>query len=485
MHFFMLAAYIVMIIVISLQSRKEINGISDFLLGSRQVNPWMSAFSYGTAYFSAVMFIGYAGKIGWVFGMSTLWIVLGNTIVGSFLAWHVLGRRTREMTHRLDASTMPEFLGIRYRSKPLKFASAIIIFVFLVPYSAAVYKGLGFLFEEIFEIKMIYALILMTGLTALYLFLGGFIAATKVDFIQGIIMIVGVAFMLFFITKNDAVGNIFQVADRLSEIDPALGKAVGPPGVIPILSLVVLTSLGSWGMPGMVHKLYTIRDEKSIVAAKWVSTAFAILITFGGYFTGITGRLLLNNQKPESFDMIVPQIISQALPTWVSAIIFVLIISASMSTLASLVLASSSAIAVDLIKGMKPDLDNEKQVIIMRALVVFFVVLSFIMAVQKSPVLSLAAVSWGAVSGCLLAPYVLGLFFKGITSKGCWAGIISALGITIYGVFTYGFSSPNIPTIGALSIAVPLIIVPLVSLFTKKDSKEHLDYIFNENKDVA
>ncbi len=480
MHFFFLAAYVALILFISLASRKQINGISDFLLGSRQINPWMSAFSYGTAYFSAVMFIGYAGKIGWNFGLSTLWIVLGNTIVGSYFAWHVLGRRTREMTHRLNVSTMPELLEVRYESKYLKFASAIIIFVFLVPYSAAVYKGLGFLFEEIFAIKTIYALILMSVLTAIYLFLGGFVAATKIDFIQGIIMIAGVIFMLFFVTKNPAVGNIFEVGDKLAEISPKLGELVGPPGIIPILSLVILTSFGSWGMPGMVHKLYTIRDEKSIVAAKWVSTGFALLITFGGYFTGVTGRLLLNNQKPESYDMIVPQIIGTALPTWVSAIIFVLIISASMSTLASLVLASSSAIAVDLIKGVKPDLDNEKQVVIMRVLVILFVALSFIMAIQESPVLSLAAVSWGAVSGCLFAPYVLGLFFKSITATGVWAGIISALGVTLYGVLTFGFSSPWIPTIGALSIVVPVIVVPVVSLFTKKSSNEHLEHIFNK-----
>ncbi len=479
MHFFMMILYIFIIAIISFLSNRRINGLSDFLLGSRSINPWLSAFSYGTAYFSAVMFIGYAGKMGWGFGMSTLWIVVGNSLIGSFLAWHALGKRTREMTHRLNASTMPEFLGIRYKSKGLQIVSALVIFIFLVPYSASVYKGLGYLFEEIFGMSFMYALLIMTILTSFYLFFGGFVAATRIDFFQGIIMIIGVILMLFFVMSNDLVGGFFQTSQKLSLIDSRLAAPVGPPGLIPLASLVLLTSLGSWGMPGMVHKLYTIKDEKSIYAAKWVSTGFAALVTFGGYYTGVCGRLILENQRPETFDMVVPQIISKTLPDWVSAIIFVLILSASMSTLASLVLASSSAIAVDLIRGVvKPDIKKETMVVLMRLLCVFFVILSFIMATVNTPVLSLAAVSWGAVSGCLLAPYLYGLFSKKVTLAGVWAGLLTALSITIIGIIKYGFNSPHIPTIGAISIVIPLLIVPIVSLFTPKTHKDYLDYIF-------
>lgn len=479
MHFFMMILYIFIIAIISFLSNKKVSGVSDFLLGARSINPWLSAFSYGTAYFSAVMFIGYSGKMGWGFGMSTLWIVVGNSIVGSFLAWHVLGKRTREMTHRLDASTMPEFIGIRFKSKGLQVVSALAIFIFLVPYSASVYKGLGYLFEEIFGMSFMYALLIMTVLTSFYLFFGGFVAATRIDFFQGIIMIVGVILMLFFVMSNDAVGGFFGAAQKLSLIDPKLAEPIGPPGAIPLFSLVILTSLGSWGMPGMVHKLYTIKDEKSIIAAKWVSTGFAALITFGGYFTGVCGRLILDNQKPDTFDMIVPQIISKTLPDWVSAIIFVLILSASMSTLASLVLASSSAIAVDLVKSIvKPDIRKEHMMILMRGLCVFFVILSFIMATFESPILSLAAVSWGGVSGCLLAPYLYGLFSKKVTRTGVWAGVLTAMFVTLTGIVKFGFSSPHIPTVGAVSIILPLLIVPIVSFFTQKLEKEHLNYIF-------
>jgi SSS family solute:Na+ symporter len=485
MNFVFLILYIILIIGIGIFSKSKIKGMSDFFLGGRAVNPWMSAFSYGTAYFSAVMFIGYAGKIGWGFGVSALWIVAGNAIIGSFLAWQVLGKRTREMTQRLNVSTMPEFISVRYQSKSLKIVTALIIFIFLVPYTASVYKGLGYLFEEIFGIPMIAVLLLMTGLTALYLFLGGFVAATIADFVQGLVMIIGVVFMLFYVINHPQVGGIGNAVAKLGMIDPKLAQPIGPPGFIPIFSLVILTSLGSWGLPQMVHKFYTIKSEKAIFSAKWVTTAFAALIAFGAYFTGVISRLVLGNKMPETVDMIIPQVIARTLPEWVCAIILVLILSASMSTLASLVLASSSAIALDLLKGaVNPNIEANKLIKIMRILCVVFVVLSFLMAIQDSPIISMASLSWGAVSGSLLAPYLLGLYWKRTTKNGVWAGIVTALSITIVGGIYFGLNSPMIPIISAIAIVLPIIIVPVVSVLTEKIQEEYLEYIFSGKKVV-
>uniref|UniRef100_UPI00272D3721 sodium:solute symporter family transporter n=1 Tax=Vallitalea guaymasensis TaxID=1185412 RepID=UPI00272D3721 len=460
-YWFFLVGYILMIMVVSAMSRKKVEGVSGYLLGGRRVPPWMSAFSYGTAYFSAVLFIGYAGKLGWNFGLSVLWIVVGNTVIGTYLAWEVLGKRTREMTQRLNVSTMPEFLGVRYKSKPLKIVSATIIFVFLMPYAASVYKGLGYLFEEIFGIPTYIILIIMMVLTALYLFAGGLVAATMVDFIQGCIMIVGVILMLFFVIKFPSVGGLSGAISNLKSINKELISPIGPPGVVPILSLVILTSLGSWGLPQMVHKFYTIKSEKSIKTAKWVSTAFALLITTGAYFTGSISRLIISecptvNGMPV-YDRIMPLVISETLPTVVAAIILVLVLSASMSTLASLVLASSSAISIDLLKTIKPDIKGKTLMWVMKVLCVVFVALSYIVATSDSPILNLASLSWGAVSGCLLAPYLLGLYWKKATKQGVWVGMLTALSIVIYGVSKYGFGSSNIPTVGALAIVVPII----------------------------
>ncbi|MCT4542455.1 MAG: sodium:solute symporter [Vallitalea sp.] len=482
-YWFFLIGYILMIMSISAISRKKVSEVSGYLLGGRAIPPWMSAFSYGTAYFSAVLFIGYAGKIGWNFGLSALWIVVGNTFIGTYLAWEVLGKRTREMTQRLNVSTMPEFIGIRYKSKGLKIISATIIFVFLMPYAASVYKGLGYLFEEIFGIPTYIILIIMMVLTALYLFAGGLVAATMVDFIQGCIMIVGVILMLFFVIKFPSVGGITGAVSNLKEINKELILPIGPPGLVPILSLVILTSLGSWGLPQMVHKFYTIKSESSIKTAKWVSTAFALLITTGAYFTGSLSRLILNNNCPKVdglpvYDRIIPLVISETLPAVVAAIILVLVLSASMSTLASLVLASSSAIAIDLLKTVKPDINNKNLMWIMKILCVIFVVFSYIIATANSPILNLASLSWGTVSGCLFAPYLLGLYWEKATKQGVWVSMITAITIIVYGVSKYGFRSSAIPTVGAFAIVIPIITMSIVSLLTEGFEERHIKYIF-------
>ena len=148
--------------------------VGDFFLGGRTLGPWMSAFAYGTTYFSAVLFIGYAGKLGWGFGIYTLWIVIGNTFIGTLLAWMVLAGRTRDMTSRLNAITMPEFLSARYGNKPLQVIAALVVFVFLVPYSASVLMGLSYLFEMTLHIPYENALYFLTALTAVYLVMGGY-----------------------------------------------------------------------------------------------------------------------------------------------------------------------------------------------------------------------------------------------------------------------------------------------------------------------
>ena len=165
-------------------------------MAGRNVGPWLSAFAYGTTYFSAVIFIGYAGKLGWSFGMATVWIGIGNAVIGSYLAWKVLGNRTRAYTRRLEVSTMPEFFMARYNSRGLKILSAVVIFVFLTPYCASVYQGLAYLFESTLGIPFVWCMVGMAVLTALYLVLGGYMANVMSNFVQGICMVLGVGLMM-------------------------------------------------------------------------------------------------------------------------------------------------------------------------------------------------------------------------------------------------------------------------------------------------
>jgi len=483
-----LVLFVAVMIGVGIYSRRRITGVQDFLLGGRKMGAWMSAFAYGTTYFSAVIFIGYAGKTGWGFGLSATWVGIGNAVIGSLLAWLVLAKRTRRMTHELNASTMPEFFEKRYGSKAMKIVTAIIIFVFLVPYSASVYQGLSYLFERAFGIPFVYCMIAMAVLTAIYLLLGGYVATAINDFIQGIIMIIGIILMIIFVIANPAVGGLGEGIRKLSEI-PGDG-----PGLVSVfsnqplnlLALIILTSLGTWGLPQMVHKFYAIKDENAIKKATVVSTLFAALIGGGAYFVGAFGRVYLDNQVPvvngkANFDMIVPMMLEKSLPEALMAVVIVLVLSASMSTLSSLVLVSSSAISLDLLKGtLFPKMKKELVMVIMRMLCVIFVILSLVVALTPNAILTLMSFSWGTIAGAFLAPFVYGLYWKGTTKSGAWAGFITGFGCSIGGTIIYGMNPQYAPNIGAVSMLVSLVVVPAVSLLSSKLAKKDVDEAYGK-----
>lgn len=484
MKIVVLGLYALMVLSLGYVGMKRTKTVNDFFLGDRSIGPWVSAFAYGTSYFSAVLFIGYAGKIGWGFGLSALWIVVGNAVVGSFLAWKILAPRTREITGRLKVLTMPGFLETRYDSKAMRIVSALIVFIFMVPYSASVYMGLSYLFEQVFNIPYLLALGLMAILTTAYLVMGGYLAIALADFVQGLIMIIGVILMVYFVVNTPQVGGLAEGVQRLATIDPQLIAPVGPPGFIALFSLVVMTSLGTWALPQMVQKFYSIKSETDIPIAMKVSTIFALIMTFGAYFTGSLSPLFFPEGLPllngvVNYDLIVPQIITIALPDAVATIILLLVLSASMSTLASLVLVSSSSIAIDLLKGsLFPNIEKKELVFLMRLLCIVFVVFSLYLAITPTPIVSLMSISWGTLAGSFLAPYFYGLFWRGTTKAGAFAGMITGLTISVVCSFYVGVNSPHIPFISSLAILVPLVVVPVVSLVTKGYEEEHLAKIF-------
>lgn len=495
-----LLIFTAIMVAVGIMSYKKTTTMQGFLLGGRNVGAWMSAFAYGTTYFSAVLFIGYAGKTGWTIGIGGIWIGIGNALLGSALAWKLLARRTHVMTCTLKASTMPEYFAARFQSKKMKIFAAIIIFIFLLPYAASVYMGLGYLFNAIFPgVPVEYCMLIIAALSAFYLVLGGYVATTITDFIQGIIMIIGVIVMVCCIVFNPVVGGVTEGLTKLSQIVEN-GKNVGADLVhmfgganwINLLSLILLTSFGTWGLPQMIHKFYAIRDEQSIKKATVISTAFAALIGVGAYFVGTFGRLYLNNTLPKigGFDKIVPDMLVTALSggvfvNIVLSVILLLVLSASMSTLASVVLTSSSAIAVDLLSEFKTNINRKKQMILMRGLCFVFVLLSFLCAIGKiSFIFALMSFSWGAVSGCFIGPYIWGLYSKKTTRVGAWSGMFAGLGtllaLIIITTAVSGFSAAtaNSPLFGVIAMIVSIIIVPVVSSFTKQMDSDYVEEVF-------
>ncbi|MDD2215732.1 MAG: sodium:solute symporter, partial [Eubacteriales bacterium] len=334
----MLVLFFTVAVFIGLYCRKHSTNVNDFVLGGRNVGPWMSAFAYGTSYFSAVVFVGYAGQFGWNFGLSVVWIGIGNAFIGSLLAWAVLGRRTRVMTRHLDSATMPDLFGKRYDSNVLKIAVSILIFVFLVPYSASVYKGLSELFSMAFGVDVIYCIIGMAILTGIYVVLGGYMAVALNDLVQGIIMIMGI-FTIIGVVLNTQ-GGLMEAMIKLSQIQsPTAPKLNGAfvsffgPDPLALLGVVILTSLGAWGLPQMVHKFYTIRNEKAIQTGTIISTIFALIIAGGSYFIGSFGRLFYTPAADGTvaYDSIVPSMIEMIMPDILIGLVMIMVLSASMS----------------------------------------------------------------------------------------------------------------------------------------------------------
>ena len=473
-------------VLIGVISSKKVKGVGDFVLGGRNVGPWFSAFAFGTSYFSAVIFVGYAGRFGWNYGVSATWIGLANALIGSCLAWIVLGRRTRVMTKHLDTSTMPEFFEKRYNSKALKLAAAIIIFVFLVPYSASIYKGLSGIFEMAFNIKFEYCIIAMAVLTAVYVILGGYVAAALNDFIQGIVMLIGITVVVVSVLsgKGGFTAALAELSQKTAESTKGLNGAFVSffgPDPLGLLGVMILTSLGTWGLPQMVHKFYSISDEKAIRKGTIISTIFAIVVAGGSYFMGGFGRLYVDANEAgapvSGFDGIVPSMLSGTLSDLMIGIIVVLVLSASMSTLSSLVISSASTVTLDLIKGFfAPKMSEKKQMWTIRILCAFFIVLSVVLAMDKGSLISnLMAISWGALAGAFLAPFMYGLFSKKITKAAVWVSFVAGVGLVVLNLFLK-FTDGTMA--GAMAMVGTLIIVPLVSLITPRLNKEHVDNCF-------
>ncbi len=464
------SVYALLIISMGILGMRKTRTFSDFFLGGGKIGPWMTAFTYGTAYFSAVLFIGFAGSIGWNFGYSGLWITVGNTLIGVLGVWWLLGYRIKKMSIEYNVATMSEFFEKRYDSKFLKAFSAICIFIFMIPYSAAVFNGLSYLFQSNFGIDYTVALTFMGLFTAIYLVMGGYKSMTMVDVFFGIIMIAGVIILIASTIRTG--GGLSHMTATLHQIHPRLTASVGPPGLWPLISLVVLTSVAPMAMPQLIQKFYAIKDKRSIHIGMIASSGFAILVSGTAYFTGATTRLFLSPETtPDAFsngtplvDSIMPVFLATIIPESLSILILLLILSASMSTLAALILISSSAIAKDLYAGfINPEVSDITLTRLMRYLSAFFIVVSVIFAYFRfATIVAILGVSWGAIGSVFLGPFFWGLMSRKTNKYGAIASAILGLGTCLVLSFT-GSPSPEAGTIGMIvSFVVPPIVSALV-----------------------
>ena len=491
----LLVIYFAVMVGIGIYCRKHTTDVNGFVLGGRSVGPWLTAFAYGTSYFSAVVFVGYAGQFGWKYGVAATWAGIGNAILGSLVAWVVLGRRTRIMTQHFNSATMPQFFGQRFQSKSLKIGASIIVFVFLIPYTASLFNGLSRLFGMAFHIDYTVCIILMGILTGIYVIAGGYMATAINDFVQGCVMLVGIVAVIAAVLHSqggftEALHSMAAVSDpeALNGTVPGIYASFFGPDPINLLGVVVLTSLGTWGLPQMVQKFYAIKSEEAIHKGTIISTLFALVISGGCYFLGGFGRLFSDKLDiaADGYDAIIPTMLS-GLPDILIAVVVVLVLSASMSTLSSLVIASSSTLTIDLLRGnIIKKMDDREAVFIMRCFIVVFVVISMIQYKHSiSFIAQLMGVSWGALAGAFLAPFLYGLYWKKTTKVACWVSFLFGTILMCLNLVSNSTGAFAFPTLlqspincGAFAMVAGLIIVPVVSLFTAKPDKQMVDEAF-------
>ncbi len=516
----MIIVFFAVTLGVGIAARRSAKGVEGFVLGGRSVGPWLTAFSFGTAYFSAVIFIGYAGRFGWNFGLASTWVGLGNAFIGSLLAWMVLGRRTRIMTQHIGSRTMPDFFGLRYGSKALRLVSAVIVFIFLIPYTASLFNGLARLFSASFELDYMWWVVIMSVLTGVYVIVGGYMGSAINNFIQGIIMLVGIVAVIGAVLNSH--GGLMEAIAKLSaesattaggsQLEGAYTSFLGPQP-LQLLGVVILTSLGTWGLPQMVGKFYAIKDEGAIHKGTIISTVFAVIVAGGCYFLGGFGRLYADNvvmneagTAPASFDSVIPAMLAaveEAMGTggtWLIGLVLILVLAASMSTLSSLAMTSASTITLDLVAPLSGKERSEKSsMLTMRLLIAASIVIAAAIAIlvvnnkemaSKLYISDLMGISWGTLAGCFLAPFLYGLYWKGVTRAAVWVSFASGLGITLTqfvlnAVLKITFENPVLAyfcgssiNAGMRAMVVGLILVPIVSLITRRTRPADTDKIF-------
>ena len=508
----LIVCFFAVMIFVGIRSRKHATDVNGFVLGGRSVGPWLSAFAFGTSYFSAVVFVGYAGQFGWNFGVSSTWIGLGNAFIGSLLAWSVLGRRTRIMTQHIGSKTMPDFFSNRFESKGLKIAASVIVFLFLIPYTASLYNGLSRLFAMAYDgVPYAACVIVMAILTGVYVIVGGYMATALNDFIQGIIMLIGISAVIGAVLK--ANGGLVTALVELSKFEATTASGEGwvggfasflGPQPLFLLFVVILTSLGTWGLPQMVGKFYAIKNEGAIKKGTIISTIFAIVVAGGCYFLGGFGRLYTEavgvdpaTGKPVGgFDSVIPAMLSTLAPVLIG-IVIVLVLSASMSTLSSLVLTSSSTITLDFIKSLrKKEMSEKKTMLTIRIFIVVFIIISAAIAIKQANssnmfIAQMMGVSWGALAGAFLAPFLYGLYWKKTTKAAVVCSFIFGVGLELVqlcislgwldvsGSAFLSFVFKNSLYSGSIAMLGGLVIVPIISLITPKPNKELVDGCFS------
>jgi SSS family solute:Na+ symporter len=426
-YIIVLVVYLGVLATIGMIMSGRSRNVGDFAIGGRSVGPWVTALSFVAAYYSSVVIIG-GGAFGWKFGLATLWVGAGNVLVGTTLAWIVLGRRTRRFTENLDAMTLPGFFAGRYGSAEARIFSAATTGLFLIIYNVSVLKGMANTFEVLMDLPYWSGVVISGVVILFYTAVGGYLAVVWTSFVQAIVMIAALTLLTFMSLQK--VGGMTALVDRLNEVDPGLVNTPGVWGWAGLISFTLIVSLGTWGMPQLLVRFYSIKNDKMLRLGTVIVTVGASVALLP-YLTGAVARVLV----PElaSADQAIPSLTKLVLNDWGGALFLAGVVAAGMSTFAGVLIIISSSMVNDVwINGLGRTLSPAAELKANRVMSLAVGVISLLIALKPPAlVLVLTAFSWAVIASTNLWPLLFGLYWKRTSPRAAlWsmvAGVSAAL----------------------------------------------------------
>ncbi len=509
--------YLLVIAYLGYVGFKKTKTAKDYLLGGRDIHPFVMAVSYGATFISTSAIIGFGGISG-VYGMGLIWLTVLNILVGVLIAFVFFGRRTRKIGHNLDAHTFPEFLGARFQSKGIQMMSGGIIFIAMPLYAAVVLIGGARFIESIFEIDFAISLTFFSLIIAAYVIAGGLKGVMYTDALQGGIMFFSLVFLL--VMTYIELGGVTAAHEALTNmvnLVPESLQAKGHQGwtAFPVFgsawwwvlttNIILGVGIGVLAQPQLVVRFMTVKSDRELNRAVLIGGIFIFVATGFIFTVGSLSNLFFYNESGQlaiavakgNVDLIIPEFLNAAMPEWFVYLFMLALLSAGMSTLSSQFHTMGTAIGRDLFENLFPS-KNMNSMFVTRIGIIVAIIISIIIGYELPAgiIARGTAIFFGICAATFLPTYFAGLYWKGATRAGAkWSMLTGLLASAFMLAFMHAKESAPLGfcktifgkdflfdqfpwmIIDPIVIAMPLAVVVLiiVSLTTKKIDSKHLD----------
>ncbi len=458
----MVIVYLVITVLLGLYGYKSTKNSTDYLLGGRQIHPLIMALSYGATFISTSAIIGFGGAAA-VYGMGIIWLTFLNIIVGIFIAFVVFGRRTRKMGHNLDAHTFPELLGKRYGSRFLQTAGGTLIFIAMPLYAGSVIIGGVQFAAQTLAIPYEVALFFFVAIVAVYVVMGGMKGVMYTDAFQGMLMFVGMTFLLIY--TYHLLGGPVQAHRALTDMAPVARDTFGANGhqgwsAMPklfspywwqlVTTVVLGVGIGVLAQPQLTVRFMTVKSgrelNRAVVAGglficMMTGVAFTVGALSNVYFMKTVGKIALIAGEKKT-DNIIPLFIDRAMPGWFTAFFFVTLLAAAMSTLSGQFHTMGTAFGRDVlekgfgVKGKNPVAVNRMAMgvgIILSTLIAY--ALPNFFAGGTAIIATGTAIFFGLCAAAFLPSYIGALYLKKTSKEAAIACFASGVAVSFFWLF--------------------------------------------------